>query len=36
MELATRVQILDEAVYVSLCANVIKAGMNPSVLYGIG
>ena len=32
MELATRVQILDKATYVSLHTNVAGKGMNPSVL----
>ena len=32
MELATCAQILDEAVCVSLHANTIRKGMNPSVL----
>ena len=30
MELATRVQILDEAVWVSLPADTLEKGMNPS------
>ena len=32
MELATRVQILDDTVCISLYANVLEKGMNPSVL----
>ena len=31
MELVTRVQILDKAVCVSLCANALGKRMNPSV-----
>ena len=32
MELTVQVQILDEAVDVSLCSNTLGEGMNPSVL----
>ena len=32
MELATQVQILDEAVCISLCADTLRKGMNPFVL----
>ena len=32
MELMTQVQILDKAVCISLLANTIGKGMNPSVL----
>ena len=32
MELVTKVQILDEIVYVSLHANDIEKGMNPAFL----
>ena len=32
MELMTQVQILDKADCISLYANVLKKGMNPSVL----
>ena len=35
MEYVTRVQILDEAVYVSLCANALRKGMNPYVLFPV-
>ena len=33
MELETKVQILDEAVCISQCANALRKGMNPSVLF---
>ena len=32
MKMATQVQILDKAVYVSLCANALGKGMNPFLL----
>ena len=35
MELATRVQILDEAVWVSLCTNALGKGLNSSVLPAV-
>ena len=31
MELTTRVQILDKAICISLCANTLRKGMNPSL-----
>ena len=32
MDTATRVQILDEAVYISHCAITLGKGMNPALL----
>ena len=32
MDLATRVQILDEAVCISHSANILEKGMNPTIL----
>ena len=32
MEMATQVQILEKVVYISLCANALTKGMNPSIL----
>ena len=32
MEPLTQVQILDEAAYISLRANILRKGMNPSLL----
>ena len=31
MELVIQVEILDKAVYISLCANALGKGVNPSV-----
>ena len=33
MDLTGQIQILDKAVYVSLCTNTLEKGMNPSVLF---
>ena len=35
MESATRIQILDEAVYVSISINAIGKGMNPTTLLAM-
>ena len=32
MELVTRLQVLDEAAYISLCANALGKDMNPFFL----
>ena len=36
MDVATRIQIQDKVIYISQSTNILKKGMNPTILLGVG